>query len=158
MPIEIERKFLVKGNFMPKVTQIYQIEQGYISEDPLRTVRIRLRDDEAYLTIKGASTREGTSRYEFEKQISLAEGKQLLLLCLPSVIRKKRHLLPLDGHLWEVDVFEGENEGLIVAEIELHAADEVFVRPEWLGEEVTGDPRYYNSQLSQHPYTTWSRK
>ena len=156
MAIEIERKFLVKGDFLPFVTQSTRITQGYICSDRGRTVRVRIRGDEGFLTIKGPSDGKGLSRYEFEQKIPLADAERLMTLCESGVIDKVRHIVPSGNpHPWEVDVFHGENEGLILAEIELSTEDEPFDRPAWLGKEVSGDRRYYNSMLTRHPFRTW---
>lgn len=160
MALEIERKFLVAGDFHAEAASHTRIVQGYICSERGRTVRVRLRSTDAegkgYLTIKGPSLDGGLSRYEFEKEISVDEALSLLRLCQPGIIDKVRWLVPMaDGHTFEVDEFHGENEGLIMAEVELGAPDEPFLRPAWLGEEVTGDRRYYNSQLRQHPFTKW---
>lgn len=160
MALEIERKFLVTGDYRAVAASHTRIVQGYICSDRGRTVRVRLRstDDEGrgYLTIKGPSSDNGLSRYEFEKEISIDEALSLLSLCQPGIIDKVRWLVPMpDGHTFEVDEFHGENEGLVMAEVELSAPDEPFLRPDWLGKEVTGDRRYYNSQLRQHPFTKW---
>ncbi len=147
--MEIERKFLVKGDFKPFVTIQYKIAQGYISKDRERTVRIRIRDDKGFITIKGKTSESGMSRYEWEKEIPLAEAKDLLKLCLPTVIEKTRYIVPAnDGLYFEVDEFYGANQGLIMAEIELDSEEQAFEKPEWLGEEVTGQVQYYNSYLS----------
>lgn len=158
---EIEHKFLVAGDFKKDAKSHSRIVQGYICSQRGRTVRVRMRSgdngDHAYLTIKGPATDDGLSRYEFEKEISIDEGLSLLRLCEPGTVDKVRWLVPMaDGHVFEVDEFLGENEGLVMAEIELGAVDEPFLRPDWLGEEVTGDRRYYNSQLRQNPYTKWT--
>lgn len=155
MATEIERKFLVRGDFSREVSSAQRIVQGYICSQPGRTVRIRIRGEEGFLTIKGPSDDKGLSRYEFEQEISLADAEKLLALCEPGAIDKVRHLVPHGGHLWEVDVFHGANEGLVMAEIELTSEDEAFDKPEWLGEEVSGDRRYYNSMLTKHPYCEW---
>lgn len=155
MATEIERKFLVSGDFSKEVYSSQRIVQGYICSQPGRTVRIRIRGEEGYLTIKGPSDEKGLSRYEFEQQISLTDAEQLLCLCEPGAIDKIRHLVHVGKHVWEVDVFYGANEGLIVAEVELVSEDESFEKPAWLGEEVTGDRRYYNSMLTKNPYTQW---
>lgn len=161
MGLEIERKFLVAGDFKHDAISHTRIVQGYICSQRGRTVRVRMRSgdngDHAYLTIKGPSTDNGLTRYEFEKEISIDEALSLMRLCEPGTIDKVRWLVPMsDGHTFEVDEFHGENEGLVMAEVELGAADESFIRPVWLGEEVTGDRRYYNSQLRQNPYTKWA--
>lgn len=151
---EIERKFLVAGDFRSGVSGASHIIQGFLSSAPGRTVRVRLRDDKGYLTVKGPA--KGLTRFEWEKEISGGEAELLLRLCEPGVIDKTRHLVPAsDGHVWEVDEFHGDNEGLVVAEIELGAEDEAFERPAWLGDEVTGDRRYYNSSLTKCPYKDW---
>ena len=157
MAQEIERKFLVVGDFMPEVFRSYRITQGYICRNPGRSVRVRIRDDQGFLTIKGPSFDGGLSRFEWEKEIPVCEAQELLALAEPVVIDKTRHLVRnTDGvHTWEVDVFHGANEGLILAEIEFSAPDEPFDSPAWLGPEVTGDRRYYNSCLSFQPFTAW---
>ena len=151
---EIERKFLVAGDFRSEVSGASHIIQGFLSSAPGRTVRVRLRDDRGFLTVKGPA--KGLTRFEWEKEIPGAEAELLLRLCEPGVIDKTRHLVPApDGHVWEVDEFHGDNEGLVVAEVELGTEDEAFVRPAWLGGEVTGDRRYYNSSLTKCPYKDW---
>jgi CYTH domain-containing protein len=155
MAQEIERKFLVSGDFMPDVYQSDRIVQGYICSDKARTVRVRIRGGQGFLTIKGISTEDGLSRYEFEKEISLQEAEELLLLCESGVIDKVRHLVQAGKHTIEVDVFAGANQGLVMAEVELSEANEVFESPHWLGVEVTGDCRYYNSYLSNRPFIQW---
>ena len=149
MSIEIERKFLVKGPFKEQAASRTHIIQGYISSQKGRTVRVRLRDKKAYLTIKGPSRDGGLSRYEFEKEITIDEGLSLLTLCEPGVIEKDRWLVPCGN---------GENEGLLLAEVELLAPDEPFDKPSFLAQEVTGDRRYYNSSLRLHPYSKWPTK
>lgn len=155
--MEIERKFLVKSaiDFHSRATHRYLIKQGYIPADGA-TVRIRLRDDEAFLTIKSRSTDGGLSRYEFEQQIPVADALQLLELCRGGFIEKERWLVPVGNHVFEVDEFHGRNEGLRVAEVELGAADEPFEKPDFIGEEVTGDPRFRNSHLISHPFCFWT--
>ena len=137
MATEIERKFLVKGDFSRQVTSAQRIVQGYICSQPGRTVRIRIRGEEGFLTIKGASDEKGLSRYEFEQKIPLADAEELLKLCEPGAIDKVRNLVPVGKHTWEVDVFHGDNEGLVLAEIELASEDEPFERPDWIGQVVT---------------------
>ena len=154
MAQEIERKFLVIGDFKSQAFEQSRIVQGYISSARGRTVRVRIRNGRGYLTIKGASNESGTSRYEWEKELSLHEAEELMKLCEPGVIDKTRYLVRSGEHIFEVDEFYGENEGLIVAEVELNAEDEAFVKPSFIGQEVTGDVRYYNSQLMKKPYTT----
>ena len=158
MPLEIERKFLVKGPFKEQATSHTHIIQGYISSQKGRTVRVRLRDKQAFLTIKGPSRDGGLSRYEFEKEITIDEGLSLLTLCEPGVIEKDRWLVPSGKHTFEVDEFFGENEGLLLAEVELETPDEPFDKPTFLGKEVTGDRRYYNSSLRINPYSKWPAK
>ena len=149
--MEIEHKFLVSGPYKHLATDISHIVQGYLSDDPERTVRIRIRDDEAFITIKGPSSSDGLSRLEWEQAIPLDQARQLLALCLPGTIDKHRHIVPYEGHRWEVDEFHGHLEGLTLAELEVPSADTEFVAPPFLGPEVTGDPRYYNSQLRKRP-------
>lgn len=155
MAQEIERKFLVIGDFKSQAFEQSRIVQGYISSTRGRTVRVRIRNGRGYLTIKGASNESGTSRYEWEKELPLHEAEELMKLCEPGVIDKTRYLVRSGKHIFEVDEFYGENEGLIIAEVELNAEDEAFVKPSFIGQEVTGDVRYYNSQLMKKPYTTW---
>lgn len=159
MAQEIERKFLVKdSSYRRLATSQSRIIQGYISTQRGRTVRVRLRDEQAYLTIKGATDARGMSRYEWEQEISADDAKQLLKLCEPgALIDKVRYLVPVGNHVFEVDEFYGNNAGLVVAEVELDSEDEPFERPDFLAEEVTGDVRYYNSQLMLHPVSTWGK-
>lgn len=157
MATEIERKFLVTGDFSRDCYRAERIVQGYICSQPGRTVRIRIRGEEGFLTIKGPSSDNGLSRYEFERPLPLADAEELFKLCEPGAIEKVRHLVRVGRHVWEVDVFEGENRGLVLAEVELASAGEPFEKPVWAGEEVTGDRRYYNSMLTKHPYTRWDR-
>lgn len=154
--IEIERKFLVDSDqFKQEATRSYLISQGFLNTHPDRTVRVRVRDGQGWLTVKGRSDRTGVSRYEWEKEIPVGEASELLNLCEEGIVQKRRFEVPAGVHFFEVDVFMGDNEGLSVAEIELAAIDEPFDRPGWLGKEVTGELRYYNSQLSQNPYKNW---
>lgn len=155
MAQEIERKFLVKGEFKSEAYSSSRIVQGYISSARGRTVRVRIRDEKGYLTIKGAANASGTSRYEWEKEIPLDEARELMKLCEPGIIDKTRYLVRSGRHIFEVDEFYGENEGLILAEVELNSEDEAFEKPGFIGEEVTGDVRYYNSQLMKNPFSTW---
>lgn len=155
MPQEIERKFLVTGEYKSQAHAQSRIVQGYISSARGRTVRVRIRDGKGYLTIKGPSDASGTARYEWERELPLEEAEELMRLCEPGVIDKTRYLVRSGRHIFEVDEFRGENEGLTLAEVELSSADEVFVKPAFLGREVTGDVRYYNSQLMKHPFGTW---
>lgn len=155
MAQEIERKFLVAGEFKSQAYAQSRIIQGYISSARGRTVRVRIRDGKGYLTIKGASNESGTSRYEWEHELPLTEAEELMKLCEPGVIDKTRYLVRSGVHTFEVDEFYGENAGLVVAEVELSSEEEVFVKPHFIGQEVTGDVRYYNSQLMKKPYTAW---
>ena len=155
MSQEIERKFLVTGEYKSTEYEQSRIVQGYISSARGRTVRVRIRNGKGYLTIKGASDASGLSRYEWEKEIPLNEAEELMKLCEPGVIDKTRYLVRSGRHTFEVDEFYGENEGLVVAEVELTSEDEAFEKPDFIGREVTGDVRYYNSQLMKHPYTVW---
>ena len=153
---EIERKFRVLSEaYKAQAFRKEKIIQGFLSRHPERTVRVRIKGEQGFLTIKGKSPDGGVSRFEWEKEISVDEAEALFEICEPGRIEKVRHLVKLGEHVFEVDEFHGENEGLTVAEIELSAPDEEFTRPEWLGEEVTGDNRYYNSQLSKFPYSKW---
>lgn len=154
--IEIERKFLViSDDYKDQIFSKTRIVQGFLNTHPERTVRVRIRGDLGFLTIKGKSNISGTSRFEWEKQIDLMEAETLLKLCEDGVIAKTRYQIPIGKHIYEVDEFHGENQGLLVAEIELNSEDEVFEKPDWLGAEVTGDIKYYNSQLSKIPYKNW---
>lgn len=154
--IEIERKFLVtNSDFIALATAKNRIVQGYLNSDPERTVRIRIKGNKGYLTIKGKGNESGTSRLEWETEIPLIDAEQLLSLCEKGVIDKIRYEIPVENHIYEVDVFSGENNGLIIAEIELQDETETFSKPNWLGEEVTGDKKYYNAYLSNHPYQSW---
>ena len=155
MAIEIERKFLVKGDFTKGVFESERIVQGYICSTPGRTVRVRIRGKAGFLTINGPSYEKGLSRYEFEQQISLSDANQLMKLCESGVIDKVRNLVHCGKRVWKIDVFHGANEVLIIAEIELGSENESFEKPDWLGEEVSGDRRYYNSMLIAHPYSEW---
>lgn len=158
MAQEIERKFLVKDNsYREKAFSSSHIKQGYICSARGRTVRIRIRDGKGYLTIKGASDSSGISRYEWEREIPLQEAEELMSLCEPGMIDKTRFLVRVGQHVFEVDEFYGENQGLVVAEVELGSENEDFERPDFLGEEVTGQIKYYNSFLMKNPYTHWNR-
>jgi len=154
--IEIERKFLVTSDVFKSVAlRQNHIAQGYLNSEPERTVRVRIKGEKGYLTIKGKTNETGLSRYEWEKEIPLAEAKELLQLCEKGVIEKKRYEIQVGQYLYEVDEFFGENQGLIIAEVELQSENEVIEKPIWLGEEVTQDHRYYNSHLSQNPFKKW---
>jgi adenylate cyclase len=152
---ETERKFLVKGDFKPSVSKQTRIVQGYLSSVPERTVRVRIKGDKGYITIKGIGKASGASRFEWEKEVPVNEIEELLKICEPGVIEKIRYLVKAGPHTFEVDEFHGENRGLVLAEIELGSEAEAFQKPVWLGEEVTGDTRYYNSMLMKNPFTRW---
>ena len=154
--IEIERKFLlVSDNYKKEAYKQTKIIQGFLNTHKERAVRIRIMGAEAFITVKGISNKEGTTRFEWEKEIPLEEAKMLLKLCEPNLIEKIRYEVKVGFHFFEIDEFFGENEGLIMAEIELSDENEEFIKPDWLGKEVTGDVRYYNSQLSKIPYRNW---
>jgi adenylate cyclase len=155
MANEIERKFLVKGEFKNLASKETRIVQGYLSSIPERTVRVRIKGDKGFITIKGIGNTSGATRYEWEKEIPTNEVEELLKICEPGVIDKTRYLVKVGNHTFEVDEFYGENQGLTVAEIELSSESEDFVKPEWLGDEVTGDTKYYNSMLMKNPFTKW---
>ena len=156
MGIEIERKFLVASDaWRQQARTATRFSQGYLSRDPARTVRVRIAGPQAFLTIKGATT--GASRAEFEYPVPVDDAQQLLALSDGPVVEKVRHLCVVEGMTWEVDEFLGANAGLVVAEIELRSEDQAFVRPAWLGAEVTGDARYVNANLAVRPFTTWPR-
>jgi len=155
MAQEIERKFLVKGEFKQMSNKQTRITQGYLSSVPERTVRVRIKGDKGFITIKGIGSQSGASRYEWEKEISVDEVNDLLKICEPGVIDKIRYLVKAGEHTFEVDEFFGDNQGLTIAEVELNAEDEAFEKPNWLGEEVTGDVKYYNSMLMKNPFTKW---
>ena len=157
MAQEIERKFLVDGDFRSEAFKAVRITQGYLSSAPERTVRVRVKDDKGYITVKGVGDESGVSRVEWEKEIPVDDARELLRICEPGVIDKTRYLVEVGTHTFEVDEFYGDNEGLTVAEVELSDPNEAFGKPSWLGEEVTGDKRYYNSFLSGHPYRTWRK-
>lgn len=154
--IEIERKFLVTSEkFKAEAFTKNQIAQGYLNSNPERTVRIRIKGESGFLTIKGKSNETGISRFEWETEISLAEAKPLLSLCEKGVIQKTRYEVKVGKHVFEVDEFHADNEGLLMAEIELSDENEAFEKPDWLGTEVTNDLRYYNSYLSKNPFKNW---
>lgn len=155
--MEIERKFLVSGDFKPFVNKSFRITQGYLCSAPERTVRVRVKGCKGFLTIKGISNKSGLSRFEWEKEISVNEAQALLKICKLGVIDKTRYLVEVGKHTYEVDEFSGDNEGLVLAEIELSSEDEDFIKPEWLGKEVTGDIKYYNSMLIKKPYKIWEK-
>lgn len=151
MHCEIERKFLVKGEFKSLAHDCVQIRQGYLCTEPGRTVRVRTWNDEAYITVKGSSEKGGRQRPEWEKAITPEDAANLLKLCLQPLIEKKRYLVKWENHLWEVDEFMGQHHGLLLAEVELKSADEQVLLPPFVGREVTGEKQYYNSWLSTHP-------
>lgn len=155
MSQEIERKFLVKGDFKPFVSKQTRIVQGYLSSVPERTVRVRVKGEKGFLTVKGIGSESGASRYEWEKEIPVEEANELMKICEPGVIDKVRYLVKAGNHIFEVDEFFGENQGLIMAEVELSSEEEAFEKPEWLGQEVTGYTKYYNSMLMKNPYKSW---
>ncbi|GIK20910.1 MAG: CYTH domain-containing protein [Ignavibacteriota bacterium] len=155
MAKEIEKKFLVKGEFKHLASKQTRIVQGYLSSVPERTVRVRIKGDKGYITIKGIGNASGASRYEWEKEIPTSEVEELLKICEPGVIDKTRYLVKVDNHTFEVDEFYAENQGLVLAELELSSEDESFNKPSWLGDEVTGDVKYYNAMLMKHPFTKW---
>lgn len=155
--IEIERKFLVVSDaFKSEAFRRTRIVQAFLNSDKRRIVRIRISGEDGFLTIKGEPSEDGVSRFEWEKQISISDALALLKLCEEGVIDKIRYEVKVGDHVYEVDEFFGTNEGLIVAEIELSQVSEVFLKPEWLGQEVTGQSKYFNSQLLKNPYRNWS--
>ena len=156
MALEIERKFLVKDDcYKTMAYSASRIAQGYICSSRGRTVRVRIRNEKGYLTIKGPSDSQGLGRYEWEKEIPIQEAQELMRLCEPGMIDKTRYLVKSGKHVFEVDEFYGENEGLVIAEVELESVDESYEKPDFIGEEVTGDVRYYNSFLMKNPFTRW---
>jgi adenylate cyclase len=155
MAQEIERKFLVNGEFKQDAHKETRITQGYLSSVPERTVRVRIKGNQGFITVKGIGNASGASRYEWEKEIPVSEVEALLQICEPGVIDKTRYQVKSGNHIFEVDEFYGENQGLIVAEVELASEDESFVKPSWLGQEVTGDVKYYNAMLMKNPFTKW---
>lgn len=157
--LEIERKFLVLGSdYKSQAFAFDRIKQGYLCSSAGKTVRVRTRGSKAFLTIKGPSTKAGLSRYEFEKEITSDEAEQLFKLCEPGIIDKTRYLIKSGNHTFEVDEFYGDNEGLVIAEVELQSEDEAYEKPDFIGKEVTGDRRYYNSHLRQYPYSKWKNQ
>lgn len=155
MAQEIEKKFLVAGEFKESAKKATRITQGYLSSVPERTVRVRVKGEKGCITVKGIGNDSGASRFEWEKEIPVEDVRDLLKICEPGVIDKTRYLVDCDGHTFEVDEFYGDNDGLVVAEVELSDENEAFTRPSWLGEEVTGDKKYYNSMLMKNPYKNW---
>ena len=153
---EIERKFLVVSeDFKNEAFKNSRIKQGFLNTDPERTVRLRITGNKAFITIKGKSSKNGLSRFEWEKEIDIDEAEALFELCEPGIIEKTRYLVKAGDFVFEIDEFYGENEGLKVAEIELNKETDTFEKPQWLGREVTGEIKYYNSQLSKKPYKNW---
>ena len=158
MAIEIERKFLVKNDgFKSESIKEKRITQGYLSSVPERTVRVRIKGEKGFMTIKGMGNESGATRFEWEKEISVEDTNDLLKLCEPGIIDKTRYIVKSGEHTFEVDEFYGENDGLTVAEVELSSEDEKFDKPNWLGEEVTGDVRYFNSMLMKNPFLNWKK-
>jgi adenylate cyclase len=156
MSLEIERKFLVKNDAFKKVSfQQKIIKQGYLNSDKNRTVRIRISDHQGFITVKGVSNASGATRFEWEKEIDVTEATEMLSLCETTIIDKNRFLVESGKHIFEIDEFYGDNQGLIIAEIELNSENETFEKPTWLGAEVTGNAKYYNSYLSKFPFSTW---
>ena len=154
--LEIERKFLVTSEiFKKEALRKNHIAQGYLNSNPERTVRVRIKGEIGFLTIKGKGNETGMSRFEWETEIALAEAKNLIQLCESGVIDKIRYEVEIGNHTYEVDEFFGDNKGLIVAEIELNSEEETFEKPNWLGQEVTNDERYYNAYLSNNPFKNW---
>lgn len=157
--LEIERKFLVASeDFKKAALRKNHIAQGYLNSHPERTVRVRIKGETGYLTIKGKGNETGMTRFEWETEIALAEARNLIQLCESGVIEKIRYEVEIGNHTYEIDEFFGENEGLVVAEIELKSEDENFEKPVWLGQEVTNDERYYNAYLSNNPYKNWKHQ
>jgi len=156
MKIEIERKFLVKNDsFKNEIRNRIRITQKYLSSVPERSVRVRIKGNEAFITIKGLGNDSGIARFEWEKEIAVTDANDLFTLCEHGVIDKTRYILKKGQHIFEIDEFYGDNKGLIIAEIELSTEKEAFDRPDWLGEEVTGDVKYFNSMLIKNPFTNW---
>tara|TARA_R110002020_G_scaffold374775_1_gene586093 strand:+ start:229 stop:708 length:480 start_codon:yes stop_codon:yes gene_type:complete len=156
---EIERKFLVTSkDFKELAFKTTRIVQGFLSTHPERTVRVRIKGTEGFITVKGIGNETGTSRFEWEKQITVEEAEALLEICEPGSIDKVRHEVKSGKHIFEVDEFFGDNEGLIVAEVELSEEQETVTIPNWIGKEVTGETKYYNSQLSKNPFKSWNNE
>ena len=158
MKLEIEKKFLVKNNtYKHESVNEIRITQRYLSSVPQRSVRVRIKGDKGIITIKGMGSNSGISRFEWEKEISVIEANDLFTLCEPGIIDKTRYIVKRRQHIFEVDEFYGENEGLIIAEIELSSEEESFQRPDWLGEDITGKVKYYNSMLTKNPFSNWKK-
>ncbi len=153
---EIERKFLVTSNaYKAEAFSKKRIVQGFLNTHPERTVRIRIKGDEGFITVKGKSNKAGTTRFEWERELEFAEAEALLKLCEEGVIEKTRYEVKTGSHIFEIDEFYGNNQGLTIAEVELSEENEQFSKPSWLGEEVTGEVKYYNSSLSKNPFKNW---
>ena len=157
MGYEIERKFLVKGDFKADAFQKFPIKQGYLALSGVNVVRIRVKGNKGYLTVKTALEEGTIKRNEWEYEVPAADAEEMLLMCEDAIIDKTRYLIRVGSHIFEVDEFYGENEGLLIAEVELEDEHEAFEKPDWLGDEVTGNVRYYNSFLSIHPFSGWSK-
>lgn len=156
MHLEIERKFLVlNDDYKKEAMKTIKMVQGYLNSNPERAVRIRITDEDAFLTIKGKSTQNGLARLEWEQKIEVKDAHQLINLCEPFLIEKNRYIVHYEGFIFEVDEFLGDNKGIVIAEIELASEQQTFQKPSWLGKEVTGDANYYNASLSKHPYKNW---
>lgn len=158
MALEIERKFLVNGDFKASAHTQFRIRQGYLALSGINVVRVRTKGDHAYITVKSAVKENRITRHEWEYEIPIEDAEEMLEMCEDAIIDKMRYLVDVGEHTFEVDVFAGENNGLVLAEIELISEDEEFSRPIWLGKEVTGNVRYYNSYLSIHPYSEWNNE
>lgn len=158
MAYEIERKFLVKGDYKSQSSKSFRIKQGYLSLSKKNVVRVRIKGEKAYITIKNIPEKETIIRNEWEYEIPVSDAEQMLFLCQSAIIDKTRYLVNVGNHVFEVDEFYGDNEGLLIAEIELDAENETFKKPDWLGDEVTGDMKYHNSYISLHPYKEWKDK
>lgn len=156
MGYEIERKFLVKGDYKSSSFKKYSIKQGYLALSSLNVVRVRVKGDKGYITVKSSVIKDSIKRNEWEYEIPVNDAEEMLLLCKEGIIDKTRYLVKVGKHIYEVDEFYGENEGLLIAEVELEDENEIYDKPEWLGEEVTGNLKYYNSYLSLHPFKTWT--
>ena len=157
MSREIERKFLIKGDFKADIIKSTKIIQAYLSSVPERAVRVRINGDCGFITVKGIGNESGATRYEWEKEISVKDAEDLLKIFEPGIIDKTRFIVKHRDHIYEIDEFYGENEGLTIAEIELESEEEVFEKPEWLGEEVTGEEKYYNVILIKQPFKNWEK-
>lgn len=157
--VEIERKFLLKSDeFKREAHQKTRITQGFLNTHKRRTVRVRINENKGYLTIKGKSSKDGLSRFEWEKEIDRSDAENLLALCEKTIIDKIRYEVWVDNHVFEIDEFLDENKGLVIAELELNDENEEFIKPNWLGKEITGKKKYYNSMLSRKPFKTWKKK